>query len=374
VGKVKHLCSPFIFIKLIMTILQHSLDYQALAQQIKAWAQELGFARAGITGIDLSHAEAGLQEWLDAGFHGEMDYMARHGMKRARPAELHPGTISLISVFLPYLPPGAANSEAILLDSNKAYLSRYALGRDYHKVLKGRLQQLADRLASKIGPFGHRVFVDSAPVLEVEIAKQAGQGWRGKHTLLINRDYGSYFFIGELFTDLPLPPDPPQEEEHCGRCTRCITACPTGAIVAPYKVDARRCISYLTIELKGSIPEEFRPMLGNRVYGCDDCQMVCPWNRFAVDTKEGDFHVRHGLDDVTLVELFAWSEADFKQKMAGSAIYRIGYEQWLRNMAVGLGNAPKSPEVIAALNSRQDDASALVREHVGWALQQHDID
>ncbi|QBC45619.1 tRNA epoxyqueuosine(34) reductase QueG [Iodobacter fluviatilis] len=357
-----------------MTILQHSLDYQALAQQIKAWAQELGFTRAGITGIDLSHAEAGLQEWLDAGFHGEMDYMARHGMKRARPAELHPGTISLISVFLPYLPPGAANSEAILLDSNKAYLSRYALGRDYHKVLKGRLQQLADRLASEIGPFGHRVFVDSAPVLEVEIAKQAGQGWRGKHTLLINRDYGSYFFIGELFTDLPLPPDPPQEEEHCGRCTRCITACPTGAIVAPYKVDARRCISYLTIELKGSIPEEFRPMLGNRVYGCDDCQMVCPWNRFAVDTKEGDFHVRHGLDDVTLVELFAWSEADFKQKMAGSAIYRIGYEQWLRNMAVGLGNAPTSPEVITALNSRQDDASALVREHVGWALQQHDID
>jgi epoxyqueuosine reductase len=302
-----------------------------------------------------------------------MDYMARHGMKRARPAELHPGTISLISVFLPYLPPAAANSEEILADGSKAYLSRYALGRDYHKVLKGRLQQLADRLAKEIGPFGHRVFVDSAPVLEVEIAKQAGQGWRGKHTLLINREYGSYFFIGELFTDLPLPPDPPQEEEHCGRCTRCITACPTGAIVAPYKVDARRCISYLTIELKGSIPLEFRSMLGNRVYGCDDCQMVCPWNRFAVDTKESDFHVRHGLDDVTLVELFAWSETDFKQKMAGSAIYRIGYEQWLRNMAVGLGNAPTSPEVIAALAARVDDASDIVREHVLWALAQHGV-
>ncbi|AZN35260.1 tRNA epoxyqueuosine(34) reductase QueG [Iodobacter ciconiae] len=350
-----------------------SLDYQKLARQIKGWAQELGFARAGVTSIDLSHAEAGLQEWLDAGFHGEMDYMARHGMKRARPHELHAGTISLISVFLPYLPLAAANSEEILANGSKAYLSRYALGRDYHKVLKGRLQQLADRLVKEIGPFGHRVFVDSAPVLEVEIATQAGQGWRGKHTLLINREYGSYFFIGELFTDLPLPADPQQQEEHCGRCARCMTACPTGAIVAPYQVDARRCISYLTIELKGSIPLPFRSMLGNRVYGCDDCQMVCPWNRFAVNTKEADFHVRHGLDDVTLVELFAWSEADFKQKMAGSAIFRIGYEQWLRNIAVGLGNAPASPGVITALMARAGDPSEIVREHVLWALGQHGV-
>lgn len=349
----------------------HSLNYQELALRIKTWAQELGFARAGITGTDLSHAEAGLQQWLDAGFHGEMDYMARHGMKRARPHELHPGTISLISVFLPYLPPAAAGSDAILADGSKAYLSRYALGRDYHKVLRSRLQQLAERLTAEIGPFGHRVFVDSAPVMEVELATQAGQGWRGKHTLLINRDYGSYFFIGELFTDLPLPADPPQAEEHCGRCTRCISACPTGAIVAPYQVDARRCISYLTIELKGSIPEEFRPMLGNRVYGCDDCQMVCPWNRFAVETTESDFHVRHGLDDVTLLELFAWSEAEFQKKMAGSPIYRIGYQQWLRNLAVGLGNAATSAAVIAALAARAGDDSELVREHVLWALKQH---
>ncbi len=342
-----------------------------MAAQIKRWATELGFARAAITGTDLSHAEAGLTAWLEAGFHGEMDYMARHGLKRARPAELVPGTRSIVSVFLPYLPPSSAQSEAVLADGAKAYLSRYALGRDYHKVLRNKLQQLADRLAERIGPFGHRVFVDSAPVLEVELAERAGLGWRGKHTLLINRDHGSFFFLGELFTDLALPLDPPTENEHCGRCTRCLELCPTRAIVAPYTVDARRCISYLTIELKGSIPVEFRPMLGNRVYGCDDCQLVCPWNRFAAQTGEGDFHVRHGLDDVELVELFAWSESDFQQRMAGSAIYRIGYERWLRNLAVGLGNAPRSAPVIAALRTRQDDASALVREHVVWALAQH---
>ncbi|HSC81383.1 MAG TPA: tRNA epoxyqueuosine(34) reductase QueG [Chitinolyticbacter sp.] len=349
------------------------LDKEEVAAQLKRWAEELGFARAAITGTDLGHTEAGLVAWLDAGFHGEMDYMARHGLKRARPTELVPGTRSIVSVFLPYLPPSSAQSEAVLADGSKAYLSRYALGRDYHKVLRAKLQQLADRLTALIGPYGHRVFVDSAPVLEVALAERAGLGWRGKHTLLINRDHGSFFFLGELFTDLDLPLDPPTENEHCGRCTRCLDFCPTRAIVAPYTVDARRCISYLTIELKGSIPVELRPMLGNRVYGCDDCQLVCPWNRFAALTGENDFHVRHGLDDVELVTLFAWSESDFQQRMAGSAIYRIGYERWLRNLAVGLGNAPGSEAVIDALRARQDDSSALVREHVIWALQQHGV-
>ncbi|XZG69898.1 tRNA epoxyqueuosine(34) reductase QueG [Chitinibacteraceae bacterium HSL-7] len=348
-------------------------DRSELAARIKDQARALGFARAAITGTDLSHAEAGLQAWLAAGFHGEMDYMARHGLMRARPAELHPGTKSIISVFLPYLPPGVASSDEVLADDGRAYLSRYALGRDYHKVLRNRLQKLADWLTTELGAFCHRVFVDSAPVLEVELAVQAGQGWRGKNTLLLNRDYGSFFFIGELFVDLELPPDPPLPVEHCGRCTRCIDLCPTKAIVAPYTVDARRCISYLTIELKGSIPVEFRSMLGNRVYGCDDCQLVCPWNRFAIETAEPDFHVRHGLDDVTLVELFGWSEAVFRERMAGSAIYRIGYEQWLRNLAVGLGNATSTPEVVAALQSRRDHDSVLVREHVAWALAQHGV-
>ena len=348
-----------------------ALDPAQVAARVKAWGLELGFAKIAVTGTDLSHAEAGLQAWLDAGYHGEMDYMARHGMKRARPAELVPGTQSIVSVFLPYRPPGVAGSEVVMGDGEKAHISRYALGRDYHKVLRNRLQTLADRLAALIGPFGHRVFVDSAPVLEVELAQQAGLGWRGKHTLLINRDYGSYFFLGELFTDLPLPADPPEQNEHCGRCTKCLDVCPTQAIVAPYTVDAQRCISYLTIELKGSIPTEFRSMIGNRVYGCDDCQLCCPWNRFAVDTSEADFHVRHGLDDITLVELFAWTEADFLARMAGSAIYRIGYVQWLRNLAVGLGNAPSTPAVLAALNARRDTEDVMVREHIAWALAQH---
>ncbi|GHD65770.1 tRNA epoxyqueuosine(34) reductase QueG [Jeongeupia chitinilytica] len=351
--------------------LDKGLDVRELAASIKVWGRELGFARVAITGTDLSHAEAGLAAWLEAGFHGEMDYMARHGMKRARPAELVPGTKTVVSVFLPYRPPGVSSSEAVLMDGEKAHISRYALGRDYHKVLRNKLQKLADRVGATIGPFGHRVFVDSAPVLEVELATQAGLGWRGKHTLLINRDYGSYFFLGELFTDLELPLDPPEENEHCGRCTKCLVACPTQAIVAPYTVDARRCISYLTIELHGAIPEEFRPMIGNRVYGCDDCQLCCPWNRFAVDTAEPDFHVRNGLDDVTLVELFAWSEADFKERLAGSPIYRIGYARWLRNLAVGLGNAPTTPAVLAALAARADDADEMVREHVAWALARH---
>lgn len=353
--------------------MHNELDSQQIAVQLKAWARELGFARAAISGVDLSHAEAGLQDWLAAGFHGEMDYMARHGQKRARPAELVPGTRSILSVFMPYQPPGTADAEAILADGERAYLSRYALGRDYHKVLRNRLQVLADRLAALIGPFGHRVFVDSAPVLEVELARQAGNGWRGKHTLLLNRDYGSFFFLGELFTDLVLPPDPPLPQEHCGSCTRCLGACPTQAIVAPYRLDARRCISYLTIELHGAIPEELRPLIGNRVYGCDDCQLACPWNRFAVTSDETDFAVRNGLDDVTLVELFGWSEEDFKARLAGSPIYRIGYARWLRNIAVGLGNAPGSLAVIAALQARQDDPDPLVREHVGWALARHGV-
>lgn len=347
------------------------LDLQKLANEIKACALELGFARAAISGVDLSHAEPGLESWLAAGFHGGMDYMARHGLKRARPAELVPGTRSVITVYLPYLPPAAAEAEAMLVDSEQAYISRYALGRDYHKVLRSRLQKLADHITQKVGEFGHRAFVDSAPVLEVELAVQAGNGWRGKHTLLLNRDHGSFFFLGELFTDLPLPVDAPLEKGHCGQCTRCIDVCPTRAIVAPYTLDARRCVSYLTIEHQGSIPEELRALIGNRVYGCDDCQLACPWNRFAVETKEADFQVRHGLDRATLVELFAWSEQDFQQKMAGSPIYRIGYKQWLRNLAVGLGNAPTTQDVIAALSQRRDDENEIVREHVNWALTRH---
>lgn len=343
-------------------------DYPQLAQSIKTWAHALGFARAAITGIDLSHAESGLNAWLAKGFHGEMDYMARHGLKRARPAELVPNTVSVISIFMPYLSGGQA-PDAVLADTSKAYISRYALGRDYHKVLRNRLQQLADQIAAAVGEYGHRVFVDSAPVLEVELAKQAGLGWRGKHSLLLNREFGSFYFLGEIFTDLPLPADAPLAAEHCGKCTACIEACPTQAIVAPYQVDARRCISYLTIELKGAIPVEFRRAIGNRVYGCDDCQLVCPWNRFAVQSPETDFAIRHGLDDVTLLELFAWSEADFTQKMAGSPIYRIGYAKWLSNLAIGLGNAAPHPAIGTALLARQQDPSDLVREHVAWALE-----
>ncbi|MGL4997079.1 MAG: tRNA epoxyqueuosine(34) reductase QueG [Deefgea sp.] len=348
------------------------LNYVDLAQSIKDWALELGFARAAIANIDLSHAEAGLTQWLAAGYHGEMDYMARHGLKRARPAELVPGTLTAITVFMPYLT-GGVDPESVLADTNKAYISRYALGRDYHKVLRARLQQLADKITAVIGEHGHRVFVDSAPILEVELAKQGGNGWRGKHSLLINRDYGSFFFLGELLIDLPLPVDPPLPKEHCGKCTACIDACPTQAIVAPYTVDARRCISYLTIELKGAIPVEFRSQIGNRVYGCDDCQLVCPWNRFAADSPETDFAIRHGLDDASLVELFTWTESEFNQKMAGSPIYRIGYAAWLRNLAVGLGNATTSAEIIQALQLKQSYPNDMVREHIDWALNRHGV-
>ena len=299
-----------------------------------------------------------------------MDYMAKHGSKRTRPAELVPNTVRVISARLDYLPPIAADSWQTMQDGEKAFVSRYSLGRDYHKVMRQKLQKLCGKITDLSPEFEYRVFTDSAPVLEVALAEKAGLGWRGKHTLLINKERGSWFFLGEIYTNLPLPIDA-KASNHCGTCSACIDICPTKAIVAPYEVDARRCISYLTIELKTAIPLEFRPLIGNRVYGCDDCQLVCPWNKFAEVTQTPDFNVRNGLDNISLVECFGWSEAEFKQKMAGSAIYRIGYTQWLRNIAVGLGNAPSTPEVINALKARQNDASELVREHVVWALQQH---
>ena len=339
-----------------------------IAVRLAGWARDLGFDALAISGVDLTHAEAGLDKWLAAGFHGEMDYMARHGMKRARPAELMPGTVRVISVRMNYWPE-AADASATLANNDVAYVSRYALGRDYHKLMRTRLQKLADKISGE-ARHGYRVFVDSAPVLEVELASGAGLGWRGKHTLLLDRDAGSYFFLGEIFTDLPLPVTA-RDKDHCGTCRACLDACPTGAIVAPYQVDARRCISYLTIELKGAIPEGLRPLIGNRIYGCDDCQLACPWNRFAKLGAEADFAPRHGLDRARLVDLFAWSESDFVARMAGSAIYRIGYERWLRNLAVALGNGPSSPDVLAALQARADDASELVREHVAWALARH---
>lgn len=345
-------------------------DYPELARQVKAWATELGFLSARITPASLPDAAIQrLTQWLAQGFHGEMDYLSRHGQLRVCPQDLVPGTLSVISVKMPYWPAESKPAETVLNNPDAAYISRYALGRDYHKVVRGRLQRLAERLAEAIGPLGYRVFCDSAPVAEVSLAAQAGAGWQGKHTLLIDQEKGSLFFLGELFTDLPLLADEPGND-HCGRCTRCIQVCPTRAIIAPYTLDARRCISYLTIELKTAIPEPLRPLIGNRIYGCDDCQLVCPWNRFAVPAAEADFAVRNGLDDVTLVELFRWSEEAFRQRMAGSAIYRIGYHKWLSNIAVGLGNAPYSAEIVQTLTLRADAAEELVREPVRWALQQ----
>ncbi len=341
-----------------------------LAADIKQWGKALGFAEIGITDTDLSFAEKEHQSWIEKGFHGEMDYMAKHGTKRTRPTELVPNTIRVISARLDYLPPKAKDSCQVMDDSDKAFISRYALGRDYHKVIRNKLQKLCEKIDQAAKDVEYRAFTDSAPVLEVALAEKAGLGWRGKHTLLINKDHGSWFFLGEIYTNLPLPIDKPATN-HCGSCTSCIDICPTQAITAPYEVDARRCISYLTIELKNSIPVEFRPLIGNRVYGCDDCQLTCPWNKFAESTPENDFHVRHGLDNISLIECFSWSENEFKQKMAGSAIYRIGYTQWLRNIAVGLGNATTSPEVIQALKRREHDEDALIREHVAWALTQH---
>jgi epoxyqueuosine reductase len=348
-------------------VLMHEQDLTRLAQQIKQWGRELGFAAVGIADGETGAGEAGLQAWLAQGFHGEMDYMASHGTKRSRPGELVPGTVRIISARLDYLPPVSADPHAVLADADAAYVSRYALGRDYHKVLRGRLQTLAERISREAGGHHFRIFTDSAPVLEVELATQSGLGWRGKHTLLLNRQHGSWFFLGEIYTDLPLPLDMP-EASHCGTCEACIDICPTQAIVAPYRLDARRCISYLTIELKGSIPLALRPLMGNRIYGCDDCQLVCPWNRFAQTATLPDFEVRNGLDSAQLVDLFAWSEADFNERLAGSPIRRIGHERWLRNIAVALGNASASPRIAAALGSRLEHPSALVREHVAWAL------
>ena len=347
-------------------------DLVALAQSIRDWGRELGFQQVGIAGIELGEHEAYLERWLAAGHHGEMDYMAAHGHKRSRPAELLPGTLRVISLRMDYLP-GDTRMAEVLASPDKAYVSRYALGRDYHKLIRKRLQQLAERIQQAIGPFGHRAFVDSAPVLEKALAQQAGLGWIGKNTLLLNKKAGSWFFLGELYVDLPLPVDAPHLTEHCGRCQACLDICPTAAFVGPQQLDARRCISYLTIELKGPIPEELRPLIGNRVFGCDDCQLVCPWNRFARPTAQGDFQPRHNLDNSELAALFRWSEEEFLARTEGSPLRRAGYQRWLRNLAVGLGNAPSSIAVIEALRLRRDDPAELVREHVEWALARHGV-
>ena len=337
-----------------------------LAQGIKRWGKALGFQQVGITDTELTQAEQHLAAWLDTGFDGEMAFMRAHGSKRTSPAELVPGTQRVIAVRMDYLP-DEADAAAILDDPARAFVSRYALGRDYHKVLRRRLQQLADRITDEVGQFGYRAFVDSAPVMEKALAEKAGLGWIGKHSNLLNRTAGSWFFLGELYTDLPLPVDA-AVEEHCGSCSACIDCCPTAAIVAPYQVDARRCISYLTIELKGAIPEEFRSLLGNRIYGCDDCQQVCPWNRFATPTAETDFAPRNGLDTATLLALFGWSEHEFLTHTEGSAIRRIGYARWLRNIAVALGNADHDPLILSALSDRAGRAEPMVREHIEWAI------
>lgn len=346
------------------------IDFAGLAQQIKLWAKELGFQQAGICDTDLGDHETHFLQWLKDDFHGEMDYMQRHGTRRSRPADLEPGTTRIISVRMDYLPQEHLPPEQVLDDHGLAYISRYALGRDYHKVLRKRLQKLADRIEQHTGPFGYRAYTDSAPVLEKAIAQKSGLGWIGKHSNLLNKDAGSWFFLGELYTNLPLPCDEPETQNHCGSCTSCMDVCPTQAIVAPYRVDARRCISYLTIELKTSIPEDMRPMLGNRIYGCDDCQLVCPWNRFAKHSQEIDFSVRHSLDSSTLCQLFLWTEAEFLRHTEGSAIRRIGYLQWRRNIAVALGNAEYSNEVTQALNSAAEHPSDMLREHVSWAINQ----
>ena len=353
-------------------------DLHELTRAIKAWGAELGFADVRIADVDLAHAEEGLRAWLAAGHHGEMDYMASHGMKRARPAELVPGTVRAIVARMDYLPKDAgdwrAHEAARARDPGAAVVSVYARGRDYHKVLRNRLAQLAERVKAEIGEYGYRVFTDSAPVMELPLAEKAGLGWRGKHTLLLSREAGSTFFIGEILVDLPLPTDPPTSG-HCGQCSNCIDLCPTGAILGPGRLDARRCISYLTIELKGSIPVELRPLIGNRIYGCDDCQLACPWNKFAQRAVLPDFDERNGFGEATLVDLFAWDEEEFNRRTEGSPIRRIGHERWLRNLAVGLGNAAAGragdPLIVAALRARSDHPSELVREHVAWALARH---
>ena len=348
----------------------HNGFREDVESRVKQWGRELGFDAVAIAGTELDVEEARLLEWLDRGWHGEMEYMARHGARRARPGVLVPGTVSVITVRLDYMPGDSRDPEEVLGDASLGYVSRYALGRDYHKVMRAKLQALADRMTAELGEFHYRVFSDSAPVMEVALAARAGLGWRGKHTLLLSRDAGSLYFLGELFTSLPLATDAPVGA-HCGTCERCIDICPTRAIVAPYQLDARRCISYLTIENPGAIPEELRAPMGNRIYGCDDCQLVCPWNKWAHVAQVRDFDVRHGLDGAGLVDLFAWTEEEFARRMEGSAIRRIGHERWLRNIAVALGNAPASPQVREALQARAGHPSALVREHVAWALTRH---
>ena len=346
------------------------IDLNAAKLDLAAQARALGFGKLGVASVDIPEDEQHLLRWLAAGFHGEMGYMQRHGLLRSRPAELVPGAARVISVRMDYWPEAARDAAKVLDDGSLGYVSRYALGRDYHKIMRRALAQLAEGLAERIGPFGYRVCVDSAPVLEKALARNAGLGWIGKHTNLIARDAGSWFFLGEILTDLPLPLDT-AASAHCGTCQACIPACPTAAIVAPYRLDARRCISYLTIEHNSAIPVELRPALGNRIYGCDDCQIVCPWNKFARSAAHPDFKVRHELDAPRLTTLFGWTAAEFDARMRGSAIYRIGFERWSRNLAVALGNAPTSQEVILALEARRTDGSALVREHVEWALERH---
>jgi len=351
-------------------IKKDQLDLVQLSENIKLWGKALGFQKVGITDIDLTDNEAGLQQWLDNNYHGEMDYMEKHGMKRARPDELLPGTVRVISARMDYLPEDAQFADN-LKNNEDAYISRYALGRDYHKVLRKKLKQLGQKIEQEVGQLGYRPFVDSAPILERPLAEKAGLGWTGKHSLLLDEDAGSWFFIGELLIDLPLPIDKPVENQ-CGHCVACLKICPTQAIVAPYIVDGRRCISYLTIELQGPIPVEFRKAIGNRIYGCDDCQLICPWNRFASLTEELDYQIRSQLKKQSLLSLFAWTEAQFLSHTEGSPIRRIGYQRWLRNIAVALGNAPTTPAVINALQEKLDNSdSALVNEHIEWALEQH---
>jgi epoxyqueuosine reductase len=351
--------------------IDHNL--KQLAEQIKSWGSELGFSHIGICDIDLKKTESQLNEWLGKKFHGEMEYMSTHGIKRTRPDELVPGTIRIITARMDYLNESMEDATKVLESTNKGYISRYALGRDYHKVIRSRLQKLATKITTEVGPTGYRVFCDSAPVMEKALAEKSGQGWLGKHSNIINRENGSWFFLGELYTDIPLPIDS-ATTNHCGSCSACIDVCPTQAIVAPYQVDARRCISYHTIELHGPIPVEFRKAMGNRIYGCDDCQLVCPWNRYAKLTVESDFQTRHDLNDSQLIDLFAWNESTFLKNTEGSPIRRIGHQRWLRNIAVALGNAPTSPAVIFALKDRLQNTSELVVEHVQWALDQHQSD
>ncbi len=361
----------------------NDINYINLAKQIKDWGLELGFQQIGVSDIDLAKDEKYLLKWLSKAMHGKMDYMQRHGNKRSRPAELIPGTIRIISVRLDYMPENGKDPETILNDPQKAYVSRYATGRDYHKLIRKRLQKLTEKISKVTGKFGYRTFTDSAPVLEKAIARNSGLGWIGKHTNLISPKAGSWFFLGEIYTDLPLPMDKPFVTDHCGSCTACIDICPTQAIVEPYVVDARRCISYLTIELRGSIPDEFRKDIGNRIYGCDDCQIVCPWNKFSIHTTEQDFTVRNNLDSSTLVDLFSWTEEEFLKKTEGSAIRRIGYEAWLRNIAIALGNLMRNlvknktvdkdtfHTITRVLEKKKSHTSKLVKEHIEWALIQY---